>query len=127
MAHVDYFSVFVGALIFMIISSAWYSPFLFGNLWKKYVQKEIRKKTFAFTATFFVAVILSYFLSLVEIYFGATSFWDGVISGFIIYIGFVFPTQIISVIWCKETFKIFLIDNFCYLLSLMVMGGVLVG
>ena len=89
--------------------------------------KDVRNKVLAIFLNFLVAIILSYFISLLEIFFDVTSFWDGVIAGFIVYLGFVFPTQITKVVWVKKTFKLFLVDNVCWLLSIMVMGGILVG
>lgn len=127
MIHIDFLTVLVGALVYLIISFFWYSPFLFGSVWQKLVKEKMRKKVFGYIGTVVIAFILSYFLSLVEVYFGATSFWDGIITGFVVYIGFIFPTQILSVVWVKNSFKLFLIDNCCFALSMMVMGGILVG
>lgn len=130
MIHVDFLTVLIAAVVYMIISIFWYSPYLFGNLWmklKKLEKADIRKKPIALALNFVFALLLSYFLSLIEIFLGATSFWDGVIAGFLLYIGFVLPTQIIGVVWVKNTFKVFLIDNVCWMLSMMVMGGILVG
>ena len=128
MVHIDFLTVIVAAVVYMIIASLWYSSYLFGNIWTKLQgKKNIRKRFPAFLFNFLAALVLSYFLSLVEIYLGTTSFWDGVIAGFIVYFGFIFTTQIISVIWEKNSFKIFLIDNLFFMLSLMVMGGILVG
>lgn len=130
MVHIDFFTVLISAVIYMIISSVWYSKYLFGKVWmrlKNIEKKDIRNKIFAYISNFAVAIVLSYFLSLIEIYLGATSFLDGIVAGAVVYIGFVFPTQIVSAIWVKNSFKVFLIDNGCFLLSLMIMGGVLVG
>lgn len=127
MFHIDYLTVIVASIVYMIILSLWYSKYLFGNIWLELREKEPRKKILGYVFNFFAALILAYFLSLVEVYLGATSFWDGVIVGFVVYFGFVFTTQIVSVIWFKNSFKLFLIDNVFYMISLMIMGGILVG
>lgn len=130
MLHVDFLTVFIAAIVYMVISLAWYSPFLFGNMWlrlSKLESKDVRNKPLAIFCNFIIALILSYFISLIEIFLDVTSFWDGVIAGFIIYLGFVFTTQFTKVIWVKKTFKLFLLDNLCWLLSIMVMGGILAG
>ncbi|KPK31894.1 MAG: hypothetical protein AMS24_05330 [Chlamydiae bacterium SM23_39] len=130
MVHVDFLTVLVAAVVYFIMGIAWYSPYLFGAIWlrlKGIDKKKMRKNIFSYLGSFLVALILSYFLSLLEIYMGATSFWDGVVAGFVIYLGFVFTTQIPSIIWIKNNYKLFLIDNFFYFLSFMVVGGILVG
>lgn len=128
MIHVDYLTVLVAAVIYMIVAVLWYSPYLFGKIWMKEVGDNINKNKFVtFPLNFLVAILLAYFISLFEIYLGATSFWDGVIAGFVIYLGFVFTTQVTSIIWVKNRWKLFLIDNGCWFISMMIMGGVLVG
>ena len=58
---------------------------------------------------------------------GVTSFWDGVIAGGIIWVGFVLPTQASLLIWEKRSWKLFLLDNGNWLIGLIVMGGILAG
>lgn len=130
MVHIDFLTILVAAIVYFIIGIAWYSPYLFGSMLLRLRgidKKSIRKGFFSYLYSFFVALILSYFLSLLEIYMGATSFWDGVVAGFVLYLGFVFTTQIPSIIWIKNNYKIFFIDNFFYCVSFMVIGGILVG
>jgi hypothetical protein len=105
---------------------------LFGKMLQKLTGVKpgsLRNKYLCYTLNFFVAIILSFFISLIEIYIGATSFWDGIVVGFILWIGFVFTTQITSVIWVKNSdrVKIFFIRNGFLLLTFLVMGAILVG
>ena len=130
MVHIDFLTVLVAAIVYLIIRGVWYSKQLFGNYWlnlKGISENNLRKKPLAFLGNFLVALILSYFLSFVEVYLGATSFWDGVVAGFIIWFGFIFPVQFTEVIWIKKSGKLFWLESSCILLSLMVMGGILVG
>jgi hypothetical protein len=132
MVHIDFLTVIIAAIIYMIIKSLWYSPFLFGTVLHKLSgikNADMRNKYLCYPLNFVVALILSYFISLIEIYIGATSFWDGIVAGFVLWLGFVFTTQITSIIWVKNTSrtKIFLIRNGFLLLTFMVMGAILVG
>lgn len=130
MEHVDLLTVIVATLIYMIIHSFWYSPLLFGPLWKKLKglkNEEMRKKWIAIFFNFISAFILAFFLSLIEVYVGANSFLDGIVAGFVIYVGFIFPILITDVIWVKKSFKLFLIENAPVLISVMTMGGLLAG
>ena len=130
MIYVDLLTVLITAIVYMILKALWYSPFLFGKKWKKLREvkvRDIRKKYISYPLNFIVALILAYFISLMEVYIGATSFWDGVVSGFVLWFGFVFTTQVPSIIWVKDSPKLFLIRNGFLLIAFMVMGALLVG
>jgi hypothetical protein len=130
MVHIDLLTILITAIVYMILKALWYSPFLFGKTWSKLRAvkiKDIRSRYVTYPLNFIVALILSYFLSLIEIYLGATSFWDGVVAGFVLWFGFVFTTQVTSIIWVKSSYKLFLIRNGFFLLAFMVMGAILVG
>lgn len=128
MIHIDFLTVFVAAVIYMMIKVLWYSPYLFGKIWLTLKEKkELRSPYIAYPLNFLAALILSYFISLIEIYVGASSFWDGVFVGFILWLGFVFPIQLTQIIWIKDEIKLFLIKNGFLLLAFLVMGAILVG
>lgn len=130
MVHIDLLTVLIAAIVYMIIKAVWYSSFLFGSYWMKLKEvkaKDLRSKFLTYPLNFVVAFILSYFMSLIEVYIGATSFWDGIVAGFVLWFGFVFTTQITSIIWMKGLSKVFLIRNGFLLLVFMVMGAILVG
>ena len=130
MVHIDFLTVLVAAIVYFIIKTLWYSSYLFGNLWfrlRGLKKEDVRKKYIGYPLNFIIAYIIGHFISLFEIYVGATSFWDGVVAGFILWLGFVFITQISEVIWVKRSYKVFLIRNGFFLLAFMVMGAILVG
>ncbi len=130
MEHVDLLTVIVAALIYVIINAFWYSPLLFGSLWKELKGLKNENMRNRWTAYFFHALcafILAYFLSLIEVYVGANSFLDGIVAGFVIYLGFLFPLQIRDVILIKKRWKLFLLETIPAALALMTMGGVLAG
>jgi hypothetical protein len=127
MNHVDFSSVIVAAIVYMIIRSLWYSHVLFGESLCVINKRERRNKYIGYVLSFFNACLLAYFISLIEIYVDATSFWDGIVVGFILWLGFVFTTQIPEVIWKKKNYKIFLLKNSFLLLAFLFMGAVLVG
>jgi hypothetical protein len=130
MEHVDVIAALIAAFTYMLINGFWYSPLLFKDLWLelKGIKKEgLRNKWLSLFFNSIIAFILAFFLSLIEVYVGANSFLDGIVTGAIIYFGFIFPIQITNVIWVKKSFKLFFLENSCTLLSLMTMGGVVAG
>jgi hypothetical protein len=128
MVHIDFITALIASVVSMILAFVWYSPFLFGNLWIKLTQNKnakmpMSKMFFALINTFIQAV----FLHIIVSYMGATSFWDGVIVGFIVWLGFVATTQFSGVLWGKKPFALYLLDNGFWLISFIVMGGILAG
>lgn len=130
MEHVDVISAIIAAFTYILINSFWYSSLLFKEQWmelKGIKKEEMRNKWLSLFFSAVTAFILAFFLSLIEIYVGANSFLDGIVTGAIIYFGFIFPIQIANVIWVKKSFRLFFLENSCALLSLMTMGGVVAG
>ena len=128
MICIDFLTVIVAALIYTLIQSFWFSSYLFGETWRKLNPGTVPVNRFlGFFGKLAVALLLSYFLSLIEVYVEASSFWDGVVVGFILWLGFVFTTQITKVLRDKSRFKSFLIENGFFLLGFVVLGIILAG
>ncbi|MBN1915049.1 MAG: DUF1761 domain-containing protein [Parachlamydiales bacterium] len=130
MISLDYLTIIVAAIVNVILGFLWYSPYVFGRLWLQLIhrhEKEMKITFFSLLGGIIISLFLSFFLALVEAYMGVTSFWDGVVAGFIVWFGFVLPTQFSIVLWEKRPIKLFFIDNGIWLLGMLVMGGILAG
>ncbi len=125
--YVDFFTTFVAAILFMIFHAAWYSDYLFGNLWKKAIHLQKKHSIYSYVGVFMIGWIIAYFIGMVEFFLKVTSFWDGVLAGFIIWLGFILPALYYPVVWGKRRHLPFFIEVTCFLLQLMVMGGVIAG
>ena len=126
--HIELFSVFIAAVLYMIVGALWYSKYLFGPAWLKLChmkESELQKNKINFLWSFVVGLIIAYFLAFFEASLEITTVSDGMFVGFCFWLGFVATTQIGSVIWCKTPFRFFLINTGCKLLSFLVMGGVI--
>lgn len=125
--QVDLLTVVIAAVLNMIIGFFWYSKWLFGPTWIKLhkVNMEKEHNKMAMLYAFIVSLVIAYFLAFFEAYMGVTTVTDGMFVGFCAWLGFVATTQISAVIWCKCTFKGFLLDTGCKLLSFLVMSGVI--
>lgn len=111
----------------------WYSPLLFGKQWMRLIgmtkeQLERAKDRgmgkiylVAFIATLVTSYLLSYFIDIVE----AVSFSTGAQTGFWLWLGFIVPVLINSVLWEQKSFKLYVINVLHYLVTLSVMGGIL--
>ena len=130
MVYIDMLTVLVSSLVFLVIGCLWYSRLVFGRIWERYGCNkflETKRKWLAFLLSFLFAFILAYFLALIEGYLDVTSFWDGVIAGFLIWVGFILPANVFFVIWERKSFFLFLLDMGYWLIGLMIMGGILAG
>ena len=128
MIALDYLTILIATIISMILAFLWYSPIFFGNIWLRLAKVEKCKMHWSKVAFSFVnTYIQALFLAIVEGYFAATSFWDGVIVGFIVWLGFIATTQLSGILWAKKSFKLYLLDNGFWVLSYMIMGGILAG
>ena len=124
--QVDLFTVFIAAVLNMIIGFFWYSKWLFGPTWMKlHKMKDPEMDKTHILYGFITSLVIAYFLAFFETSLGVTTVSDGMFVGFCLWLGFAATTQISAVIWCKAPFKLFVLDTGCKLLSFLVMGGVI--
>jgi hypothetical protein len=117
----------------MIVGSIWYGP-LFGKLfmkekgmdqWSKEKQAEMKKNMgLSYLAQFIASLVMFYVLAGVVVGFGKTSLLGGMLTGFILWIGFVVPLALGEAIWGgKKTLFLLSIGNM--FVTLLVAGGIL--
>ena len=131
---VNFLAILIATVVAMVLGMAWYSPFLFGNAWMrlsgidpKKIDKSQMKgmwKTMivAFLSNLIMVFVLSTFINLSQ----TTTATDAAQLGFWIWLGFMMPLQLGSVLWEKKPFKLFLINTSHYLVTLIVMSLILV-
>ncbi len=130
---INYWAVLAAAVASFIIGGLWYSPVLFGNAWMK--SGGITKKTMetahkkGLGKNYFIAflggLLTAYILAHFAKYLTAQTFSEGMIAGFWIWLGFVVPILLGSVLWEGKSFRFYMINALYYLVSLEVMGGIL--
>jgi len=125
--QIDLLTVFIAAVLNMVVGFFWYSKWLFGPSWIKLrkMKEESSGMRMNILYAFIVSLIIAYFIAFFEAHLSVTTVTDGMFVGFTLWFGFVATTQISSVIWCKEPFQLFLLDAGCKLLSFLVMSGVI--
>lgn len=130
---VNYIAVLVAGVVAMILGSLWYSPILFGNAWMKlggFNMKDMdkaKKKGMGklYFAMFIGALICAYVLAHMVSYAGAVSFTDGMMEGFWLWLGFIAPVLLGSVLWESKPVKYYLINVSYWLVLLLINGGIL--
>lgn len=127
-AQIDLLSVFIAAVLYMMINFFWYSKWLFGKTWMKcsgVTEREMKQNRGAFFWGFLIALVLAYFIAFFEAALKVTTAIDGVFVGFCLWLGFVATTQFSSYVWCRKPLKLFLINTGAKLLSILAMSGVI--
>ena len=126
--YVDMLSVFLATIIAFVFSWLWYSSFLFGPLWLSLQKKEKKKpKILSLILSFVYLYIISYGIAFIQQYLQVTSFWDGLIAGFIFWFVFVATTHLCVSLWEKRNIKLYLLDQAHWLIIFLLVGGILAG
>ncbi len=132
-AVINYIAVVAAAVVSMILGWLWYSPVLFGNLWMKLSginpkkvgkskQKGMGKLYFiAFIGLLVTAYVLAHFVDYLE----ATTISAGMQAGFWIWIGFVAPVMLGTVLWDEKPWRLYFILAGYQLVSLLISGSIL--
>jgi len=132
---INYWAVFVVALINMIIGFIWYGP-LFGKLWKELMgfteetMKEMKMSPIGamiggFIGAFIMAYILKHFVVSSGAFWNVGGAFAGVTVAFWIWFGFIAPVTAGSFLWEGKPFKIWVLNSSYWLVTLIFMGAIL--
>lgn len=130
---INYLAVLGAAVASMIIGALWYSPLLFGKLWMTlsgFTEEklaEAKKKgmgtsyAVAFAGTLLMSYVLAHFIDYVQ----ATTIVGGLQGGFWIWLGFIVPVLLSSVLWEGKSVKLYMLNIAYYAVTLMAMSVIL--
>ncbi|MGA3150546.1 MAG: DUF1761 domain-containing protein [Candidatus Saccharimonadales bacterium] len=125
---INYWAVLVAAIINMMIGSLWYSPSLFGKAWSKLVGKSMKDMRANGQAGYAIlalgALVQSWILVHFIEYAGSTTIWEGVVTGFWLWLAFVAIVMAGSMIFEGRPWKLWRI-NAGYFLAVLVINGAL--
>lgn len=126
---IDLLAVAIAAVLYAIVFIVWYSKYLFGTTWSHLIEMSSKKSRGVqlpqIFGNFILGLIISYFLAFFDAHLNVTSVADGMFVAFCVWLGFIVPTQLFSVIWCRRNAKLFFIETGANLLALLAMGGVI--
>ncbi len=129
---INYLAVIAGAVSNMVIGGFWYSPLLFGKTWaalmgfnmpeKNAEMKKAANKSYAINMV--GALAMSYVMAHIT---GALagSMSEALQGAFWVWLGFIAPVTLGSVIWEGKPWKLYFINVGYYLVALMVMAAIL--
>lgn len=127
---VNYLSVLAAAVVSMVLGWLWYGP-LFGKMWSRETKMKMETKNMGmsyglmFLGSLVMAYVLSHAIIFAGTYLQMTGAPAGLMSGFFNWIGFVAPVTLGSVLWEKKSWKLWILNNGYYLITLLAMGYLL--
>jgi len=133
---INYLAVLAGAVSNMILGFLWYGP-VFGKMWislsgitdEKIKTAKDRSMgmlyAFAFVGALVMSYVLAHSLVFAETYFSIKGINAGLMTGFWSWLGFVAPVTLGTVLWDGKSWKLWVLNNSYYLVSLLVMGAIL--
>ena len=136
MVPVNYLAVFGASVVSMILGYLWYGPLL-GKPWMKLMgwtkegmkgmnQSEMMKMYgLQFLGSLFMSFVLAHALIFASAYLNESGISAGLQTGFWNWLGFIAPVTLVSVLWEGKPWKLWLLNNSYYLVSLMSMGVLL--
>ncbi len=126
---IHFFAILGATVTRVVIGALWYSPALFLNTWLKLAGVTEAQMKEGMGKAVAVDVVGSFIMAFVLVhavrYAGATTAPEGMAVGFFNWLGFVAVVTIGTVTYERKPFKLFLLNNGYFLISLVVMGAIL--
>ena len=134
---VNYWAILLAAIANMVLGFVWYGP-LFGKTWMKLsginMEKIDTQKTktnmnigyaLAFIGSLLMAYVLEHSIVFAGAYLDVSGLFAGMMGGFWSWLGFIAPVTLGSVLWEGKPWKLWILMNGYYLISLLLMGSIL--
>jgi len=129
---VNLVAVVITGLIGYAVAALWYSKAVFGKTWMKYsgmtkkkIDNEKKKGMGGRYFTSFLTYVLIALVIGIFIQFYPRTVPYGLLTGFLMWVGFVLTTSVTNVLWEEGKHELWVLHNGQYLLSFLVMGLIL--
>jgi len=123
---INYWAVLVAAVINMVVGALWYSKLMFAKAWIKLTGKRhMQGNQTGYLVSAVGALIQSWILVHFVEYAGSTTVWQGVVTGFWLWLAFVAAVMAGAYIFEGRSWKLWQINAGYFLVVLAVNGGLL--
>jgi len=126
--ELNYWAILVGAASNMFIGYVWYARPVFGNAWMKLIGKteeDLKARAGpAMGVMVVLALVTSYVMAHFVDYTNAVNFFDGMVTGLWLWLGFVFTEMVSTNLFAQRPFKLSVVTSGYQLVGLSVMGGI---
>jgi hypothetical protein len=126
---VNYPAVLVAAIASYAIASIWYGV-VFRKQWMQLTGiSDMKPAPMSMVLPFVGSLVMSYVLThsiaFGNAYVHTSGVNGGLMGGFFNWLGFIAPVTLMGVVYEKRSWKLWILDNGFWLLSLLVMGAIL--
>ena len=130
---INILAVIVSAIVYFVLGMIWYSQKVFGKQWISLMElseaqmNEMKRKGMAkqmitaIISGFVTALILAYVIGMS----GATVISEGLLVGFLVWLGFIATLSLGSILWEGKNFKFYAINVGYQLVSFLIMSLIL--
>lgn len=128
MIFIDSVSVIIAAFLFLIIGAFWFSNLMFKKIY--FEELNLSKESIScgwkkWFGTILLAFLFSYMMALTQALLGVVSILEGLLVGLTFYIGFLLPSQLMTLMWAKKSCKVFFIEAGYWFFIFMIISGFL--
>jgi hypothetical protein len=129
MHYLNYSAVVVAAIANYAIATIWYA-LLFGKTWQKLTGITGMKPApvtivLSLVGSLVMSFVLYHLILFSNAYFETGGVLGGLMGGFHGWLGFVAPVTLMTKLYEKKPWGLWLLDNAFWLVSLLVMGAIL--
>ena len=125
---INLWAVLIAALFSIVLGSLWYSKRFFGKEWAKIVGRKIEDMSGGgkgYAVAIVGALLQAYILAHFVQYTGATSIWEGLVTGFWLWLGFVAVVAAVHLVFEGRSWALWRINTGYFLVVLLVNGALL--
>lgn len=128
MGSINWLAVVICVLVAMISGFIWYHPKLFYSAWREGLGKSDPTGNpnpmiylFTIIAAFVQVVAVALMINLM----GSTTAASGIMAGFMLWLGFVAPTNLVNKLFAGHGLKVWAIEAGNHLLNFLLFGAIL--
>lgn len=121
---INWWALLMAALVNIAIGAVWFSPRLFGAR-KAQVKAAQPRGVLTYTAIMVASLIQTWIFVHFVRYAGSITFWEGVVTGFWLWLGLVVITGLIYHLFENRNRKLWRIYAGYFLLTMLINGGLL--
>lgn len=126
--EIHWLAVLVAAVINMVVGALWYSKGAFGKEWSKLTGRKMEDMGGGGTGYLVAAVaalLQSWILAHFVAYAGSTTFFDGLITGFWLWLAFVAAVTAVNMVFEGRSWHLWKINAGYFFVVLLINGGLL--
>ena len=128
LSSINWLAVVVCVVIAMISGFIWYHPKLFYPAWRAGIGTSgemSNPNPMIYVYTILAAFVQAASVALLVNLMGSTTVTSGAMAGFMLWLGFVAPTNLVNKLFAGHGFKVWAIEAGNHLLNFLLFGAIL--